>query len=88
MTIRTITLAAILVAVPFSIYLFEKQRSKDQLCIQRAHQATLIKGVQLEGFPQPKGHIAELAYSHYFKEMGPDEFSEHVFTNCHKGFIK
>lgn len=88
MTIRAITTVALLAAVPFSIYLFEKQRSKDQLCIQRAHQATLLKGAQLEGYPQPSGYLAELAYSHYFREMGPDEFSEYVFTNCHKGLIK
>ena len=79
---------AVIIAVTFSLYLLEKQRLQDQRCILRANQATLIKGAQLDGFPQPSGYIAELAYSNYFKKMGTEEFSEYVYTNCQKGNIK
>lgn len=84
----SITYLAFIIAILFSLYLFEKQRLQDQRCILRADQATLIKGAQLEGFPQPSGYIAELAYSHYFKRMGTEEFSEYIYTNCQKGNIK
>ena len=84
----SISYLAFIIAILFSLYLFEKQRRQDQRCILQANQATLIKGAQLEGFPQPSGYIAELAYSHYFKKMGTEEFSEYVYTNCQKGGIK